>query len=87
MISHEKQHPAIQLTKLKKGSRAKVIEVTAGKHLALKLSNLGLRLGAHLFKVSSFALNGPVTVKVGSTTIALGHSMAEKVFVEPIHKS
>lgn len=75
--------PSIPLTKLKRGTKAKVVEVTASKQLALRLSHLGLRPGAHLTKISTFVLKGPVAVKVGSTTIALGHSMAQKVFVEP----
>ena len=82
MIDHEKQQNIIALTKLKKGSRAKIIEITGGRQTAHKLSAMGLRPGSHLVKISSFALKGPVTVKVCSTTIALGHSMAEKVFVE-----
>ena len=74
----------IPLTKLKKGAKAKVIEITAGKQLALRLSHLGLRHGGHLTKISAFALRGPVTVKVGATTIALGHGMAEKVMVSAL---
>lgn len=72
----------ISLAKLKKGSKVKILELAAGKEAAGKLSALGLRLGAQVTKVSSFALKGPVTVRVGSTTIALGHGMAEKVIVE-----
>ncbi len=50
--------------------------------MALRLSSLGLRPGMWLTKISAFALKGPVTVKVGQTTLALGHGMAEKIFVE-----
>jgi Fe2+ transport system protein FeoA len=75
--------PPIPLTKLKKGAKAKIIEIAAGKSASLRLSTLGIRAGAHLTKVSSFVLKGPVTVKAGATTIALGHGMAEKVIVEP----
>lgn len=71
----------ITLTKLKKAVKAKVVEVKAGKQLNHRLSSLGIRPGAHITKISSFVLKGPVTVKVGSATIALGHSMAEKVMV------
>ena len=74
--------PKIPLAKLKKGVKAKIVEVTAGKQMAHRLSSIGLRHGAYITKLSTFALKGPVTVKVGSTTIALGHGMAEKVMVE-----
>ncbi len=84
MTNHQKHHIAIPLTKLKKGSRAKIVEVAAGKHLIFKLSALGLRSGVQIIKISGFALKGPVAVKAGSTTIALGHGMAEKIFVEPV---
>lgn len=86
-MDHFKHPSVISLAKLKKDTRAKVVEVAGGRQVALRLSTLGLRPGSHFLKVSSFALRGPVTVKVGSTTIALGHGMAEKVLVEPIHKS
>lgn len=72
----------IPLTKIEKGVRAKVVEITSGKQAAHRLSTLGIRLGSYVVKISTFALKGPVTVKVGSTTIALGHGMAEKVMVE-----
>ena len=70
------------LTKIKKGIRVKIVEVAMGRQASARLSALGLRVGAYVTKISSFAMRGPVTLKVGSATIALGHSMAEKVFVE-----
>jgi Fe2+ transport system protein FeoA len=77
----------IPLTKLKKGLKVRIIEVTGGRQMAHRLSTLGLRPGACLTKISAFALRGPVTVKVGSTTIALGHGMAEKVMVDARQES
>ena len=74
--------PKMTLTKLKKGKSAKVVEVAGGKQVSHRLSSLGLRVGVSVSKISDFALKGPVAVKVGSTTIALGHTMAEKVMVE-----
>ncbi len=73
---------SISLTKLKQGSKARVIEIKAGKQSILRLSAIGIRPGVHLTKTNAFALRGPVTVKVHATTIALGHGMAEKVIVE-----
>jgi len=73
----------VSLTKVKKGIKVKIVEITGGKLVSHRLSTLGLRSGACVTKLSSFALKGPVTLRVGSTTIALGHSMAEKVLVDP----
>lgn len=72
----------IPLTKLKKGVKAKIVEVTCAKQDAHRLSTLGLRIGAVVTKFSSFALKGPLAIKVGSTTIAIGHKMAEHIIVE-----
>ena len=73
----------VPLTKIKKDTKVKIIEVNAGKLVALRLSSLGLRPGLLMTKISGFVLRGPVTVKVGQTTLALGHGMAEKILVEP----
>ena len=70
------------LTKLGKRKKATIVEVNAGKQATHRLSSLGLRVGMHITKISSFALRGPIAVKVGSTTLALGHGMADKVIVE-----
>lgn len=72
----------VTLIKIKKNTKVKIVEVGGGKLMALRLSSLGLRPGMWLTKISAFALRGPVTVKVGQTTLALGHGMAEKIFVE-----
>ncbi len=83
MTSQHKEITIISLTKLKRGGKAKIIEVAAPKQMVLRLSALGLRPGASLEKIGTFVLRGPITVKVGRATIALGHSMAKKVMVEP----
>lgn len=72
----------IPLTKLKKGSKARIIEFSGGKTMAQRLSSLGLHPGRSIIKLSSFAMRGPVTVRAGQTVLAIGHSMAEKVIVE-----
>lgn len=74
----------ISLTKLKKGIRAKIVEVHGGRQAAHRLSVLGLRPGICILKLSSFALQGPVMVRCGSTTLALGHGLAQKVLVEAL---
>lgn len=72
----------LSLIQLKKGSKARIVELAGGKQVAHRLSMMGLRPGEQLVKLSSFALRGPVAVRIGHTTLALGHGMAEKVIVE-----
>ena len=72
----------ISLVRIKKGIKVKIVEITAGKLASSRLSSLGLRIGACVTKISVFAMRGPITVKVGSTTLALGHTMAEKIIVD-----
>lgn len=72
----------ISLVRVKKGIKVKIVELPSGKLLASRLSALGLRVGTCVTKISAFALKGPITVKVGSTTLALGHTMAEKIIVD-----
>ncbi|MFA5038068.1 MAG: FeoA family protein [Candidatus Omnitrophota bacterium] len=75
------------LTKLKKGLKARVVEITGGRSLGHKLSMMGLRPGIQITKLNSFVLKGPVTVRAGHTVLALGHGMAEKVIVEVLPES
>lgn len=72
----------IPLTKLKKGLKARIIELSGGKMVSHKLSSMGLRPGSPIVKLSSFAMKGPVTVRSGHTVVALGHGMAENILVE-----
>jgi ferrous iron transport protein A len=72
----------LSLTQLKKGSKARIVEFIGGKEVTHRLMMMGLRPGEQLVKLSAFALRGPVTVRIGHTTLALGHGMAEKVIVE-----
>jgi Fe2+ transport system protein FeoA len=72
----------VSLVRVKKGIKVKIVEITAGKLASSRLSFLGLRIGSYVIKISAFALKGPITVKIGSTTLALGHGMAEKILVD-----
>ena len=72
----------VSLNKVKKGLKVKILEVATGRMAAARLSSLGLRPGAYITKFSSFALRGPVTLRVGRSTVAIGHGMAEKIIVD-----
>jgi ferrous iron transport protein A len=74
----------LSLVELKANQKAKVVEILGGLGLKQRLLSLGIYPGRELTKVSNFALRGPVTVKVGRTTLALGYGMAQKILVEII---
>jgi Fe2+ transport system protein FeoA len=44
---------------------------------------MGIHIGREVTKVGQFAMQGPVTIRVARATVALGHQMAEKIFIEP----
>ena len=72
----------IDLTKLKKGQKAVVLELQGGDGLIKRLSALGIREGKTIVKTGAQMFRGPVTVKVGRTQVSLGHGMARKIMVE-----
>jgi Fe2+ transport system protein FeoA len=87
-IDPKTKHPYNQkmseasLTRVKKGIKVRIVKVVAGTITLLRLSSLGLRPGVTITKISSFAMKGPVTLRVGRATLALGHGMAEKIIVD-----
>jgi len=72
----------MSLNRVKKNEKVKILEIAAGRMANVRLSALGLRPGTWVTKISSFALRGPVTLKVNRSTIAIGHGMAEKIIVD-----
>ena len=70
------------LTQTNKGKTVKVVEITGGQQFRKKIDAIGLRVGSRIVKLSSQVLNGPVTIKIGSTKLAIGHGMAKKIFVD-----
>ena len=73
----------ISLVQLKANCRGKVAEILDGGNLQNKLMNLGIYKGKAITKLSHIGLRGPVVIKAGRSILALGHSVAAKVIVEP----
>jgi ferrous iron transport protein A len=73
----------IAVSKLKSGQSGKIIEIQGGQGLATRLSALGIIPGRKITKISDMLMRGPVTIKTGSTQVAIGHGMAKKIIVEP----
>ncbi len=70
------------LTQMRAGETG-LVAVIHGRHGPMrKLGALGIHPGMKITKVSSQIMRGPVIVKVGATTIAIGYGMARHVIVE-----
>lgn len=72
----------ISLVKLPVGKKAKIVQINGGHGLHNRLLGLGLYVGRELTKLGNFALKGPVTLRVGRTTVAVGYGVAAKIVVE-----
>ena len=71
----------VTLVQMKENQKGKVSEI-AGAALRQRLMSMGLYPGREVTRLSRFVLKGPVMIKVGRSTIALGHDMAGKVKVQ-----
>ena len=73
---------ALFLSEMPPGSISKITNVLGGSAVKKRLEDLGLRIGSRIEVISTQFLRGPVTVKAGGTTLAIGHGMAGKIEVE-----
>ena len=64
------------------GQSARVVQIQGGIGLVNRLSTMGLRPGKKVTKVSAMLMRGPVTIQIGSTRMAIGFGMANKIMVE-----
>ena len=72
----------ISLIQLKANRKVKVIEISGGTNLQKRLMHMGIYKGKEVIKLSHIGLRGPVVIKSGSSILAMGHGMAEKIIVE-----
>jgi len=70
------------LTQINKGESVKVVEINGGQKFKEKVDAIGLRVGSRIIKLSAQVLSGPITIKIGSTKLAIGHGMAKKILVD-----
>ena len=69
------------LSEMKEKESGTVHEIKGGKNLIDRLNSLGLTNGVKITVISSMPMKGPVTVQIGSSTIAIGSGMAQKILV------
>ena len=72
----------VTLHKMQSGRNGKVVQIQGGRGMVNRLSALGIRPGKEITKVSSMLMRGPVTVQSGSTRLAIGYGMANRILVE-----
>lgn len=72
----------IKLTQLKAGQAGKVLSVEGGCGVLRNIENIGIRPDKVVKKVSQQLAKGPVVVQIGKAQIAIGHGLAEKIWVE-----
>ncbi len=74
------------LTQITSGETVRVVEINGGHRFREKVDAIGLRVGSRIIKLSAQILRGPVTIKIGNTKLAIGHSMAKKILVDGKNK-
>ena len=82
MSETEKRDGRVDLVELADGGAGVVVEIRRGRGATARLDAMGIRPGVKVAKVSGFRMRGPVTVRVGRATVAVGHGMASAVIVD-----
>jgi len=67
---------------MQSGQSGKVVQIQGGHRMVNRLSALGIRPGKEITKLSSMLMRGPVTVQSGSTRLAIGYGMTNRILVE-----
>jgi len=67
---------------LKIGDKFKIIGFNCGKRAEQRLSHMGIIRGKEATIESIQPIHGPVTIKVGNTTISIGRGLFEKIKYE-----
>ncbi len=74
--------PTVTLAQMKPKQSGLVVSIEAGRGMTERLRDMGLRPGVMVTKTSGQPLRGPVTLRLGSTEIAVGHRLAQRIWVE-----
>jgi len=72
----------VSLVDMKTGEKGVVVDLQGGYGFTSRVQNMGIRIGKEIKKTGSHFWRGPQTVVVDSFKVAIGHGMAEKIFVE-----
>lgn len=72
----------LTLNQLGAGQTGEIVQILGGRGLTTRLEAMGIRHGKKVTKVSSMLFNGPVTLRLDGSQVAIGFGMANKVLVE-----
>lgn len=72
----------LPLSMIAPGQRIRLVEITAGRRLRRRLTELGLTPGVEIEIVQD--QGGPLLLAVRDTRLALGRGMAHKIIVRPV---
>ena len=72
----------IDLTQMKPGESGEIVEIQGGFGMTRRVQSMGVRPGKKVTKVSSHFWQGPQTVQVDNTQVAIGFGMARRIIVE-----
>lgn len=72
----------LSLVNLKTGAKGKIAHLLSDGKSRKKLYDLGLREGSEIEKVSNMILDGPITIKILQTRIAIGRQLADTIIVK-----
>jgi Fe2+ transport system protein FeoA len=67
---------------MESGKTGKIVEIQGGSEFIRRLASMGVRLNLKVKKVGGQLFKGPVVLKVGRTTLAIGYEMACKIILE-----
>jgi Fe2+ transport system protein FeoA len=75
------------LSSLPAGQEAVVVALAGGRAMQGRLASMGLHVGCSLEVVrSSNGVGGPTLIALGSTRLAVGRGMAERILVSPARR-
>ncbi len=72
----------LKLTEIDADKKCKILAFNGGSKMKTKLENLGIRIGNEITVNNNSFMGGPITVMAGSTKVAIGRKMAERIIVE-----
>ena len=72
----------VPLTEMAAGQSGMVGAVEGGRGFVRRMEAMGIRAGVSLTKISGQPFRGPVSIRVGQTTVALGAGMARRIMVD-----
>ena len=72
----------IILSQMKAGQSGTIVQIRGGRGFTRRLEVLGVFTGKAVTMVNSTFFRGPVTIRVGSTQVAIGFGMTRHILVE-----